>query len=32
VLRSGKVLTRDIGGKASTAEITDAIIGAMSKM
>jgi isocitrate dehydrogenase (NAD+) len=31
VLRSGKVLTRDIGGNASTDEITGAIIGAMSK-
>jgi isocitrate dehydrogenase (NAD+) len=31
VLRSGRVLTRDLGGKASTAEITDAVIRAMSK-
>jgi isocitrate dehydrogenase (NAD+) len=31
VLRSGKVLTRDIGGTASTDEITGAIISTMSK-
>jgi isocitrate dehydrogenase (NAD+) len=31
VLRAGKVLTRDVGGTASTAAITDAIIRAMSR-
>jgi isocitrate dehydrogenase (NAD+) len=32
VLRAGKVLTRDVGGTASTSAITDAIIRAMSKL
>jgi isocitrate dehydrogenase (NAD+) len=31
VLRSSKVLTGDLGGKATTVEFTDAIIGAMSR-
>jgi isocitrate dehydrogenase (NAD+) len=31
VLRAGKVLTRDVGGKASTEEVTAAIIRAMSR-
>jgi isocitrate dehydrogenase (NAD+) len=32
VLRSGKTLTRDLGGKASTTEITDAIIRALARI
>ncbi|HYL59224.1 MAG TPA: isocitrate/isopropylmalate dehydrogenase family protein [Candidatus Acidoferrales bacterium] len=32
VLRAGNVLTRDVGGSASTTEITDAIIRAMSRV
>ena len=31
VLRAGKVLTRDVGGKASTQEVTSAIVKAMSR-
>jgi isocitrate dehydrogenase (NAD+) len=31
VLRAGKVLTREVGGKASTGEVTAAIIRAMSR-
>ena len=31
VLRAGKVLTRDVGGKASTSEVTSAIVKAMSR-
>jgi isocitrate dehydrogenase (NAD+) len=31
VLRAGKVLTRDVGGKASTSEVTAAIVKAMSR-
>ncbi|MDO8434264.1 MAG: isocitrate/isopropylmalate family dehydrogenase [Candidatus Binatus sp.] len=31
VLRAGKVLTREVGGKASTGEFTDAIITALSR-
>ena len=31
VLRSGRVLTRDLGGKASTKEMTAAVIRAFSK-
>ncbi len=31
VLRSGRVLTRDIGGKATTEEMTDAIVRAMRR-
>lgn len=31
VLRAGKVLTRDIGGKATTEEVTAAIVRAMSR-
>jgi isocitrate dehydrogenase (NAD+) len=31
VLRAGKVLTRDVGGKASTGEVTAAIVKAMSR-
>ncbi len=31
VLRSGRVLTRDIGGKATTEEMTSAVIRAMSR-
>ena len=31
VLRAGKVLTRDVGGKASTQDVTAAIIKAMSR-
>jgi len=31
VLRAGKVLTRDVGGKASTQEVTAAIIRAMAR-
>ena len=31
VLRSGKVLTRDVGGKATTGDVKDAIVGAMSR-
>jgi isocitrate dehydrogenase (NAD+) len=30
VYREGKVLTRDVGGKASTAEFTAAVIGAFA--
>lgn len=32
VLRAGKVLTRDVGGTASTEEITGAIVHAMSRL
>ena len=32
VLRAGKVLTRDLGGTASTEEITGAIVHAMSRL
>jgi isocitrate dehydrogenase (NAD+) len=31
VLRSGKVLTRDVGGKATTEEVTAAIVRAMAR-
>ncbi|HWN58226.1 MAG TPA: isocitrate/isopropylmalate family dehydrogenase, partial [Methylomirabilota bacterium] len=31
VLRAGRVLTRDVGGKASTEEVTAAIIRAMAR-
>ena len=31
VLRGGRVLTRDVGGKASTEEVTAAIIRAMKR-
>lgn len=31
VLRSGKTLTRDLGGKANTTEITDAIIRSLAR-
>ena len=31
VLRAGRVLTRDVGGKASTEEVTRAIVRAMSR-
>jgi len=31
VLRAGRVLTRDVGGKASTEEVTGAIIRAMER-
>jgi isocitrate dehydrogenase (NAD+) len=31
VLRAGRVLTRDVGGKASTEEVTRAIVSAMSR-
>jgi len=31
VLRAGKVLTRDVGGKASTQEVTAAVVKAMSR-
>ncbi len=31
VLRAGRVLTRDVGGKASTQEVTAAIVSAMSR-
>src|SRR5208337_239752 len=31
VLRAGKVLTRDVGGKSSTYEVTAAIIRAMAR-
>jgi isocitrate/isopropylmalate dehydrogenase len=31
VLRAGKVLTRDVGGKSSTQEVTAAIIRAMAR-
>jgi len=30
VYREGKTLTRDVGGKASTAEFTQAVIGAFA--
>ena len=32
VLRAGKVLTRDLGGTASTEEIAGAIVRAMSRL
>jgi isocitrate/isopropylmalate dehydrogenase len=31
VLRAGRVLTRDVGGKASTEDVTRAIVSAMSR-
>jgi len=31
VLRAGRVLTRDVGGKATTEEVTAAIIRAMAR-
>ncbi len=31
VLRAGKVLTRDVGGKSSTDEVTAAIVRAMAR-
>jgi isocitrate dehydrogenase (NAD+) len=31
VLRAGRVLTRDVGGKASTEEVTCAIVSAISR-